>query len=108
VSVKKLLAKPHESAVQATGALEDVHLPTADQGDGVRLDERDLTIDQMLAGSTPRPDELVIVVAMRATRPTVGVRSETRIREQHHLQREARLGQPINGDLAARHQARRL
>ena len=62
---EQLAAEAHDRAAQPARLLEDVDLPAADHGHGQRPHGGALAVDQVRAGPGPRPQQLVVVVAMR-------------------------------------------
>ncbi len=77
------ITETHNHAVQTAGALGHTHLATADQRDGVRLDDGDLAVEGGDDLGRMWSRWLVVVVAMRPARPATRVGPETRILEQH-------------------------
>ena len=96
--VQELVAEAHGGAVEPVGALEDVHLAAPDDGDRAGDDGHAAVVEQVLAGARARPDQLVVVVAVRLA-DDVAVAADVETVEQHDLDgvvavREAVDGQP--------------
>jgi hypothetical protein len=79
-----------------------MHLTSPDQHDLVRFSERNLSVDEVLGCAFARPDQLVVVVAVRTERPAPIVRVKGDLVEKQNLQRGASLRQAIEGDFASR------
>ena len=102
ITVQQLLAEPQHGTAETTGALEHMHLTSPDQRDLVRHDERDFSIHEVLGCALARPDQLVVVVAVRTGRPALVVRVKGEVVEKQNLQRGACLRQAIEDDFAER------
>ncbi len=75
--MKQFLPQPHESAVEAAGALEDVHLPAADQ--------RRCPGSPSVTPPTDVPEKgAIVAVRTHAGDPTVsGYSAQSSLLEQH-------------------------
>jgi hypothetical protein len=94
------LAEPQHGTAETTGALEHMHLTSPDQRDLVRHNERKLSINEVLRFALARPDQLVVVVAVRTGWPALAVGVKGDGVEKQNLQRGAGLRQAIEDDFA--------
>ena len=100
ITAEQLFAEPQHGTAEITGALEHMHLTSPDQRDLVRFNERNLSVDEVLRCALARPDQLVVVVAVRTGRPALVVRVKGSVVEKQNLQRGAGLRQAIEDDFA--------
>ena len=100
VAVQQLVAEAHDRAVEPAGALEDVYLAAPDHRHRSRHDVRDLAVDQVVARTRARPDQLVVVVPVRAPRAALALGSERSVLELHDLERRPGVAEAIDVDVA--------
>jgi hypothetical protein len=104
--VQQLLAKAHDRARQPAGALQHMDLAANDERHRARAHGRRLPVDQVLAASAARPEQLVVVVAMGLAR-TAGGRAERRVVQLDDLDRGGAVRQAVHRQVMRRRRHRR-
>ena len=97
--MQQLFTEAHGGAVEALGTEDLVDATAPDHGERLRADLDGLAVDLVRATAAPRPDELVVRVAVRRARTAVGGGPEVLTVDEQDLERAPGGGKLVEGQV---------